>query len=137
MTAAPSPHPDERLVLAELGEDGLARLVSAFYRRVEGDDLLGPMYAAHLETTGETLADAEARLRGFLVFRFGGSRAYVEERGHPRLRMRHMPFAIDARGAERWLMLMRAAMGEVQVPDGAARALWPYFEQTARFMINR
>jgi hemoglobin len=67
-----------------IGEEGFTRLVAAFYRRVPQDDILGKMYPE------EDPAGAEQRLRGFLIYRFGGPQHYIEERGHPRLRARHM-----------------------------------------------
>ena len=73
---------------AVVGEEGFERLIAAFYRQVPADDLLAPMYPPH------DLAGAEARLRDFLVGRFGGPPRYIEQRGHPRLRMRHVPFPI-------------------------------------------
>lgn len=120
-----------------IGEEGFARLVRSFYVRVEGDDILGPMYRESASRTGETMADAEARLRDFLVYRFGGPQRYIERRGHPRLRARHTPFAIDQRGAERWVALMDEAMREAAIPAEAAGALRPFFVQVAGFMVNR
>jgi hemoglobin len=72
-----------------IGEEGFARLVRAFYAQIPDDDLLGPMYPA------DDLTGAEQRLKDFLVGRFGGPARYIEQRGHPRLRQRHAPFAID------------------------------------------
>ena len=89
-------------VYGRIGEEGFARLVGAFYAQVPADDILGPMYPAH------DLAAAEVRLRDFLVGRFGGPPRYIEQRGHPRLRMRHMPFAIDQAARDRWMQLMRS-----------------------------
>lgn len=128
---------DEREVFDRLGREGLARLVRAFYARAAADDVLGPMYRAAVAREGGTMADAEGRLLDFLVQRFGGPGAYSERRGHPRLRMRHMAFAIDGAAAERWLSLMDAALGEAGVPADVAGVLRPYFRQTALFMVNR
>lgn len=122
---------DEGQVYARIGEDGFARLVRAFYAQVPGDDVLGPMYPAH------DLAGAEARLRDFLVGRFGGPPRYMEQRGHPRLRMRHMPFAIDMEGRNRWVTLMDRALVEAALPDDAAAVLRGFFHHMATFMINR
>ena len=58
----------------------------------------------------------EQRLRDFLIGRFGGPQRYIEQRGHPRLRMRHMPFAVNAAARERWLQLMTNALDEVRLP---------------------
>jgi len=122
---------DEGQVYARIGEEGFARLVRAFYAQVPGDDILGPMYPA------EDMAGAEERLRDFLVGRFGGPPRYMEQRGHPRLRMRHMPFAIDVTGRNRWVALMDRAMVEAQIPEEAAAVLTPFFHHMASFMINR
>jgi hemoglobin len=91
---------DELDVYALVGEEGFARLIAAFYRQVPGDPILGPMYPP------DDPAGAEERLRDFLVGRFGGPQRYMEQRGHPRLRARHMPFAVNAAARERWLQLM-------------------------------
>ncbi|MBY0506095.1 MAG: globin [Bryobacteraceae bacterium] len=114
-----------------IGEDGFTRLIAAFYRRVPGDDILGPMYPA------EDLAGAEERLRDFLIGRFGGPQRYIEQRGHPRLRKRHAPYAIDERARDRWLSLMTAALDEVQLPAEARPLLDAFFAHTADFMRNR
>ena len=126
-----SPPLDEGLVYARIGEDGFARLVRAFYAQVPADDILGPMYPA------DDLPGAEERLRDFLVGRFGGPPRYMEQRGHPRLRMRHMPFAIDVTGRNRWVTLMDRALVEAALPDDAVAVLQPFFHHMASFMINR
>ncbi len=117
-------------VYARIGEDGFARLVRAFYAQVPGDDILGPMYPA------DDLEGAEARLRDFLVGRFGGPPRYMEQRGHPRLRMRHMPFAVDMAARNRWVQLMDAALAEAALPPEAVAVLQPFFHHMATFMIN-
>ncbi|MEM7312490.1 MAG: globin [Planctomycetota bacterium] len=114
-----------------MGADGFADLVAAFYRRILGDDLLGPMYPE------DDLIGAEDRLRGFLVYRFGISDRYVRERGHPRLRMRHAPFSIGEAERDRWLSLMQQAMQETEVPESIAGDLFAFFEHVADFMRNR
>ena len=118
-------------VYPAIGEDGFRRLVAAFYRQVPADDILGPMYA------GRDLAEAEERLRDFLVFRFGGPQRYIENRGHPRLRMRHAPFAVDQAARNRWMQLMEHALDEVALPDEPARVLRDFFSTTATFLVNR
>ena len=121
----------EDQIYTAIGEDGFARLIAAFYRRVPGDDILGPMYPGH------DLAGAEERLRDFLVGRFGGPLRYIEQRGHPRLRQRHAPFAIDERARDRWILLMMAAMEEAAFPAEVHQMLEAFFRQTADFMRNR
>jgi hemoglobin len=121
----------EEQVYERIGEEGFARLVRAFYRQVPADDILGPMYPPH------DLAGAETRLRDFLVGRFGGPPRYIEQRGHPRLRMRHMPFAIDRRARDRWMQLMENALAEAQLPEDVTVLLREFLGQVATFMINR
>ena len=122
---------DELDVFGRIGEAGFERLVSAFYRQVPGDEILGPMYPV------DDLAGAQARLRDFLVGRFGGPQRYIEQRGHPRLRARHAPFAIDQRARDRWIALMTRALDEAALPADAAEVLRAFFESTSTFMMNR
>ena len=118
-------------VMTACGEDGIRRMVAAFYRKVRTDDLLGPMYP------DDDWAGAEERLAEFLLFRLGASNRYVETRGHPRLRMRHMPFKIGEAERDRWISLMAAAMEETSVPETARAFLDPFFAQVADFMKNQ
>jgi hemoglobin len=122
---------NEEEIYAAIGEDGFARLVRAFYAQVPGDDVLGPMYPAH------DLIGAEERLREFLIGRFGGPPRYIEQRGHPRLRMRHAPFAIDEAARNRWVTLMDRALDEARLPDDASSLLREFLHAMATFMINR
>jgi hemoglobin len=122
---------DDQEIYSLIGEAGFARLIAAFYRQIPGDDILGPMYPA------DDLAGAEERLRGFLVFRFGGPRDYLEKRGHPRLRMRHQPFPIGQAARDRWVQLMNRALSETGLPGEAEVILRDFFESTATFLINR
>jgi hemoglobin len=112
------------------GDSAFALLVEAFYRGVEGDPLLRPMYPEDLE-------GARARLFLFLTQFFGGPRRYEEQRGHPRLRMRHFPFAIGTAERDAWLTHMRAAMDEAAIPEPARTAMLDYFENAADFLRNR
>jgi hemoglobin len=118
-------------IYARLGEDGFDRLIAAFYARVRRDDVIGPLYPP------DEWVAAQARLRDFLIQRFGGPTTYSDTRGHPRLRMRHMPFSIGPAERDRWLELMRDAMTEAGIEPDVAATLWPYFVQTASFMMNR
>ena len=114
----------------QIGEEGLNNLVSAFYKRVKEDDLLSPMYP------NDDWEGAQERLADFLIYRCGGSQKYIEERGHPRLRMRHMPFHIGTAERDRWLKLMGEAMDETGVKPPASELLSEFFVQTADFMRN-
>ena len=114
-----------------LGEERLRMLVRAFYRRVREDALIGKMYPS------DDWQGAEKRLADFLIYRFGGPQTYIEERGHPRLRGRHMPFSIGVAERDRWLDLMGAAMREVEMPVEMVPVMGAFFAQTADFMRNR
>ena len=122
---------DDSEVYGAIGEEGFERLVAAFYRQVPDDDILGPMYP------NDDMEGAEERLRDFLVFRFGGPQRYIEQRGHPRLRMRHAPFAVGQAARDRWIALMDRALAETRLPADAEEPLRRFFESTATFMMNR
>ena len=115
----------EQELYSHIGEDGFTRLIAAFYRQI-----LGPLY------NHRDLAGAEVRLRDFLIFRFGGPARYIENRGHPRLRMRHFPFPVTEAARDRWVQLMNAAFTEAQLPVDAEHLLREFFASTATFLIN-
>jgi hemoglobin len=106
-------------------------LVGRFYAGVANDPILRPLYPE------EDLGPATRRLTLFLAQYWGGPRTYDEERGHPRLRMRHGPFAIGTEARDRWLVHMRAAIAELQPPDDVAAALERYITTAAEAMRNR
>jgi hemoglobin len=112
------------------GDEPFARLVDAFYRGVEGDPLLRPMYP-------EDLTEAREHLFLFLIQLFGGPRRYDALRGHPRLRMRHFPFSIGAAERDAWLKHMRAAVDEAEIAEPARQAMLDYFDHAAHFLVNR
>jgi hemoglobin len=122
---------EEREVYPLIGQNGFARLVAAFYRQVPGDDVLGPLYPA------DDLPGAEQRLRDFLIYRFGGPLLYIEQRGHPRLRMRHAAFPIGLAARDRWFQLMSRAVDEAALPEDVQHLLRAFFASTATFLINR
>jgi hemoglobin len=122
---------DDAAIFPLIGEPGFQRLTAAFYRQVPADPILGPMYPA------DDLAGAEQRLRDFLVYRFGGPPRYIEQRGHPRLRMRHLPFPITPAARDRWVHLMTQAVAEAGIPGEAAGRLLEFFANTATFLQNR
>lgn len=121
----------EQRVEKDVGAAGLDAMVAAFYRRVREDDLIGPMYP------DDDWAGSEERLRLFLRFRLLGEQEYMLRRGHPRLRARHMPFAIGEPERDRWVGLMSAAMDEVGVSGQVREDLDAFFFQVADFMRNR
>ena len=118
-------------IYSRIGEEGFARLVRRFYAQVPGDEILGPMYPKH------DLDGAEIRLRDFLIGRCGGPPRYVEQRGHPRLRMRHAPFVIDQRARDRWMQLMDRALAEADLPSEVTTPLREFLDGVATFMVNR
>jgi len=122
---------EEHDVYSQIGEEGFARLIAAFYRQVPGDDVLGPLYP------DKDLAGAEQRLRDFLIYRFGGPERYIEQRGHPRLRARHLPFAIGQEARDRWMQLMNNALQEAALPAESEQMLREFFDHMSTFMINR
>lgn len=123
--------PDPGDICSEIGEDPVVAAVAAFYRRIATDDLLRPLYPE------SDLGPAEERLADFLVGRFGGSDRYVQARGHPRLRMRHAPFAVDRAARDRWMELMSAALDEVVLPEPARQRVKAFLDGVATFLINR
>ena len=127
------PENPDAVVYSLIGEDGFERLTVAFYRGVASDDILRPMYPEG----DAALEAARLRLREFLVYRFGGPQRYIAARGHPRLRARHMPFAVDQAARDRWVKLMDAALAEMKLPAEAERILREFFANTATFLINR
>lgn len=112
------------------GEPTLRRLVEHFYRRVEDDPLLRPMFPSDLQP------GKQYQLL-FLVQLFGGPPTYNQQRGHPRLRMRHQPFSIGQRERDVWLGHMLAALDETGIQEPAYSAMLAYFERAATAMINR
>ena len=118
-------------VCAEVGEELILTTVAAFYRRVASDDILRPLYP------DEDLGPAEQRLADFLVGRFGGDDRYVRTRGHPRLRMRHAPFAVSQTARDRWMELMTAALHEAGFPEPTASKVREFLDGVATFLINR
>ena len=114
-----------------LGAETLTAIVAGFYRAVPGDPILGPLYPAH------DLAGAEQRLRSFLIYRFGGPADYIRDRGHPRLRMRHAPFAVTAAARDRWMQLMMASVAEQKVAPEVRIYLERFLGDIATFLINR
>jgi hemoglobin len=122
---------EEHEVYSAIGEEGFEKLIASFYSQVPQDPVLGPLYPP------DDLAGAEKRLRDFLIFRFGGPQRYIEERGHPRLRMRHAPFPVDETARQHWLRMMGRALEQTDLPSEAKHVLWAYFESTAAAMVNR
>lgn len=114
-----------------LGREVLAAVVAGFYRRVPEDPILGPMYPE------DDIEGAAERLRDFLFYRLGGPSDYLQKRGHPRLRMRHAPFAVDQAARDRWVALMTESMVEQQIPEDVRDYLVGFLGDIATFLVNR
>jgi len=113
------------------GEETFRRLVARFYAGVASDPVLRAVYPE------EDLGQAEERLRLFLMQYWGGPHTYSETRGHPRLRMRHAPFAIGERERDAWLERMREALDSLRLPADQSATLWNYLEMAAFSLQNR
>jgi hemoglobin len=112
------------------GEETFRRLVHRFYKGVAEDPVLRPLYPE------ADLGPAEERLRLFLIQYWGGPHTYSDRRGHPRLRMRHVPFRIGQREKEAWLRHMRDALDELVLPEQLETMLWDYLTMAAATLVN-
>jgi hemoglobin len=112
------------------GAETFRRLVHRFYRGVASDPVLRALYP------DEDLSAAEQRLRMFLEQYWGGPRTYSDQRGHPRLRMRHAPFAVTPTARDHWLEQMRTAVEELQLAPELEQTLWDYLVNAAYSMVN-
>jgi hemoglobin len=137
MDYVPSPpNPDSSYTSADTffaavgGADTFRRLVDAFYAGVAADPVLRALYPE------DDLGPAAERLRMFLIQYWGGPTTYSQQRGHPRLRMRHAPFAIGSAQRDAWLRHMRAALDSIALPQAYDDALWDYLTKAAESMRN-
>lgn len=112
------------------GAPTFERLVHAFYENVRADEPLRALYPE------EDLAAAERRLRMFLEQYFGGPTTYSQERGHPRLRMRHVPFAVTLDMRDRWMRAMLGAVEAADIPEPQAEQMRDYFLRAAHMLVN-
>lgn len=112
------------------GHETFVKLVTVFYQGVADDEVLRPMYPE------EDLGPATERLLMFFEQYWGGPRTYSEQRGHPRLRMRHMPYRIDPDARDRWLKHMKTAIDSLELSPLHYNTLWDYLERAAHSMVN-
>jgi hemoglobin len=127
---APDRQPPRSFYDAVGGHETFVRLVDTFYAGVAEDEVLRPMYPE------EDLGPAAERLRMFLEQYWGGPTTYGDTRGHPRLRMRHAPFRVNAEARDRWLWHMRAAVSSLGLSPAHESELWTYLERAAWSMVN-
>ena len=123
-------HPEERSLHDIVGREFFVDLVDRFYDGVEGDQVLMALYPEGADTVG-----ARERLALFLIQYFGGPHDYMEQRGHPMLRMRHAPYVIGARERDRWLAHMAVAIETVStsVDEGVRDHV---VDQLAHYVVN-
>jgi hemoglobin len=112
------------------GRPTFEKLVRQFYVGVADDPVLRPMYPE------ADLEGAIQRLTGFLEQYWGGPTTYSEQRGHPRLRMRHQPFKVNPDARDRWLLHMRAAVDSLALSPLDDATLWAYLDRAAHAMVN-
>lgn len=112
------------------GHETFKKIIHVFYQGIAVDPLLRAMYAE------EDLGPAEHRMLMFIEQYWGGPRTYLEERGHPRLRMRHAPFAVTPEARDRWLAAMRKGVDAVELSPMHEATLWDYMERAAASLVN-
>ena len=112
------------------GEETIRAIVHRFYAGVAEDEVLRPMYPE------ADLRAAEERFALFLIQYWGGPTSYSDTRGHPRLRMRHAPFAVTPASAQRWLVHFRAGLDSVELTPEQDARFWDYVTHAAQFMVN-
>lgn len=112
------------------GEEFFVKLVDGFYKGIESDEVLRPMYV------DQDLTNARRHLTLFLQQYWGGPSTYQTERGHPRLRMRHMPFVIDGDARDRWIYHMHASLSKIEMDEALRDQLWTYLVSAAHSLVN-
>jgi hemoglobin len=130
LSSQPQPIDPRNLYDAVGGEPTFRKIVGRFYAEVAEDEVLRPIYPE------EDLGPAEERLRLFLMQYWGGPHTYSDQRGHPRLRMRHAPFKIGPIERDAWLRAMRVAVDEAGLEEPYRQQLWNYLEMAAHSMMN-
>lgn len=112
------------------GMETITAIVDRFYEGVAGDDVLRPLYPE------EDLGPAAERFTLFLAQYWGGPTTYSDNRGHPRLRMRHAPFAVTPLARDHWLQHFRAGLDSVDLTPEQDAQFWDYVTHAAQFMVN-
>ena len=130
LTLGPTGGPTDPMFQQVGGHATFERLVRKFYEGIESDPVLRPMYP------DDDMEGAVWRLTAFLEQYWGGPTTYSEQRGHPRLRMRHMPFKVNPDARDRWLTHMRAALDSLALPPLHVEAIWDHMLRAAHAMVN-
>lgn len=113
-----------------IGAEKIEKLIHDFYTEIKKDELLSPMYQSDF-------VGAEERLYLFMIQYLGGPTIYNEQRGHPRLRQRHVTFQVTEQAKQHWLRNMEIALGKSEIGESEKEYLWQYFQQTGEFLKNR
>lgn len=114
----------------QLSEANIRKIAKIFYEGIEQDELLRPMYP-------KDLAPAEERFALFLIQVFGGPTTYSDQRGHPRLRMRHFPYVIDQTARDHWMQHITNAMAQIEMPELTRVQIMSYFQRASLHMMNQ
>ena len=130
MTTSTPGSPEKTFYDAIGGYPTIAKIVDRFYAGVAEDEVLRPIYPE------QDLGPAQERFTLFLVQYWGGPTTYSDRRGHPRLRMRHAPFAVKPLAKEHWLKHFRAGLDEAGLPPELDAQFWDYVTHAAQFMVN-
>jgi hemoglobin len=112
------------------GSEVISGIVATFYEGVATDEVLRPLYPE------ADLGPAQERFTLFLIQYWGGPTTYSEQRGHPRLRMRHAPFAVTPLAKEHWLLHFRTALDKAALAPEHDAQFWDYVTHAAQFMVN-
>jgi hemoglobin len=116
-------------IYQQLGEENIRKIAHLFYKGVEDDPLMREMYP-------KDLAPAEERFALFLIQVFGGPTTYSDQKGHPRLRMRHSPYKVNLKAREHWMQHITDAMNQIEIEDSTKSQMMQYFENASTHMIN-
>lgn len=130
LAGSPTPAEADTFYAQVGGHETFAHIVHVFYQGVASDPVLRAMYPE------EDLGPAERRMLMFLEQYWGGPRTYLEERGHPRLRMRHIPFAVTPEARDHWLAAMRVGVDAAGLSPLHEATLWDYLERAAHSLVN-
>lgn len=114
----------------KIGGEKLKKLIHDFYTEIKKDELMAPLYEGDFE-------GAEERLYLFMIQYLGGPTTYSEQRGHPALRRRHVPYPVEDDTIAHWLRNMQVALSKSEIEEEHQAFLWEYFQKTAEFLRNR
>ncbi len=130
MSTTPGPQDGQTFDDEIGGYPTIAKIVDRFYEGVAEDEVLRPLYPE------QDLGPARERFTLFLAQYWGGPTTYSDTRGHPRLRMRHAPFAVTPKARDHWLLHFRAGLDAANLTPEQDAQFWDYVTHAAQFMVN-